>query len=485
MKKIIKRAAAAILRFFARFAVEFNNIFRKGESSENPAGKGTGNEARPRRRLVDGVDADRFTRLCVVLVVGFVSLIGAVLIVAAVNSGSREIPMEQQADTNAADSFTLAIGGSIMPSQNMLDCAAGEGGYNFNNDMSELAGALSGDLSIAGLCGQINVNGKNRGVGGFDNGMNYPDELAENLSETGIHYVFGANQYAFANGYDGMCASISNLHVSSVGVIGLTNTDAQKLNTGVIRMNGIGVGLAGYNCVDSAAYNALSGEQKTYIAQTDKSAESLADRAAADIAKMRANGAEFIVICVNWGGADSVEPSGFIKQAAQKIAEAGADVIIGYGPYVTMSNEVISYESGGQSKECYVFYSLGVMFGDTGDDSGSELDKAMARSMTVRLKAARAKNGAVNIESASYSPIYMVTNTAHSEENSHLRYMAVQAAKYVSAEERPAIFADDKQWALCREAFTAICALADQSDGKLVLETFDTEGDNTADDTKI
>lgn len=510
MKSLIKNAAAAILRWFARIAVAFNNIFNKGASSENPAGKGTGNTARPRKRLVDGVDADRFTQLCVVLVVGFITLIGAVLVVAAVNAGSREIPVAEQQDTTTdADGFTLSIGGNIMPTQDMMEAAQGEGGYNFNNYMSDLSGALAGDITIAGLCGQIDVNGKNREVGGFDNGMNYPDELAAAISATGINYVLGANQYAFANGYDGMCASISNLHVNSVGVIGLTNTDAQKLNTGVIRMNGVSVGIAGYNCADSADYNALSDEQKTYIARTDKDAEALANKAAADMAKMRGSGAEFFVICVNWGGAGSLAPSDFIRQAAKKIAEAGADVVIGYGPYITMETEIVPYESGGVNKECYVFYSLGVICGDNRYSSKTldnlskikkptdeqkkqlqeektrvtNINKAMSRSMTVTLKAARAKNGSVNVESAAYSPIYLVKNTAQGEENLHLKYMAVQAAKYVAAEERPALFADDKQWQLCREAFAEICALADQAEGKLVLTQFDTDNDET--DTRI
>ena len=481
MKKIIKSTAAALLRGFARIAVAFNNIFHKGESAQNPAGQGTGNEARPRKRLVDGVDADRFTRLCVVLAVGFVTIIGAVLVTAAMHSGSREISVEEQQDAaNAADGFTLSLGGAIMPSQDMVDCAQGDGGYNFNNYLSELSATLAGDITIAELRGQINVNGKNRAVGGFDNGMNYPDELAAAISETGIHYVFGANQYAFANGYDAMCQSISNLHVNSVGVIGLTNTDAQKLNTSVIRVGGIGVGIAGYNCVNSKAYRALSDEQQTYIAQTDKDAEALADKAKADIAKMRGSGAEFIVICVNWGSAGSTEPGDFIKQAAQKLAEAGADVIVGCGPYITMETEVIETDN----RECYVFYSLGVILGDNHNED-SAIDKAMSRSMAVNLRAERAKNGTVKVESAVYSPIYLVRNPVKGEENSHLKYMAVQAANYIAAEERPAIFADDKQWKLCREAFTAISALAEQSGGKLTLATFDKNQAQTADDTKI
>ena len=509
IKSMIKAVAAAILRFFARIAVEFNSIFNKGRPSDNPAGKGTGNEARPRKRLVDGVDADRFTRLCVVLVVGFVTAIGAVLVAAAVNSGGREIPVEQQDVKKGADSLTLSIGGNIMPTRNMLDCALNDGGYNFNNYMSELSSAMSADISIAGLCGQIDVNGRNKGVCGFDDGMNYPDELAQAISETGINYVFGANHYAFANGYDGMCASISNLHTNSVGVIGLTNTDSRKLNASVVRMNGIGVGIAGYNCVDSTSYGALSNEQKTYIVQPGNDVDALADRATADIAKMRGNGAEFIVICINWGSAGSLEPSEFMKQSSRKIAEAGADIIIGYGALVTLDAEVLQYQNAGVDKECYVFYSLGVLLGDNSYSSRTldslskikkpsdsqkkqlneekrrveTVNKAMSRSMTVTFSVVRGKNGSVSVESAAYRPIYVVKNAVQGEENSHLKYMVVEASRYISAQQRPEIFSDDTQWQLCREAFTEICALADKTDGKLILADFANDAGQPDNDT--
>ena len=499
LKKIIKGAVSAVLGFFAGFAVVFNNIFNKGNPADNPAGKGTGNEARPRKRLVDGVDADRFTRLCVFVVIGFVSIVGAVLVTAAVNSGSHRIPVEEQKDSSAkaSGSFTLSIGGNIMPAQAMLDAALTDSGYQFHSSLSELSEALAGDMTIAGLCGQIDAYGKNRSVGGFDTGRNYPGELGEAIADMGINYIFGANQHAFANGYDGMCATISNLHVKSVGVIGMTNTDAQKLNTRVFRVNGVSVGLAGYNCIEGGDYAALTDEQRTYIATMGKDADVLAERAASDMAKMRSSGAEFVVVCLNWGGQGSLTETEFVKQAAKKIAEAGADVIVGYGPCVTLNTEIIQYERNGVARECYVFYSLGTMFGDNSYAGNQKLlslkgkltdeqkkavsaekkkvsqaNAAMSRSMTVTLTVTRGKNGLVSVEQASYNPIYIIKNSSQGEENTHLKYMAVPAAKYVSEEERPAIFADDVQWNNCKAAFKAICALADKTDGKLVLNDF-------------
>lgn len=486
MKKLIKKILSGAMGFFARAAVEFDDIFNKGNPAENPAGKGTENDARPRKRLVDGIDADRFTRLCAVLVIGFVSIIGAVLICVNINSGGRKIAVDDNSSTvKSSNQITVTLGGNIAPSQDMIDSAATENGYNFSNHMSELSEVMAGDISIAGLCGQLDANGGNQNVGGFGKGNNYPSQLASAVSEAGVNYIFGANHYAFANGYDGMCTTLSGLHRNSLGVVGLTDTDTDKLNSGVLRINGINVGLAGYNCVSSKTYETLNDEQKIYIAQVEKEPDAVAQRAASDIAKMKASGADFVVVCINWGGSSDTSLSEFIKQAAKKIAEAGADVIVGYGPYVTMDCDILEIKSdSGTERECYVFYSLGSLFADmTGREDYTD---AMSRSMTVTLTAARQKDGTVKVSSAVYNPIYMIKNTPQDDGQTYLKYMAVPAAKYVSAEKCPDIFTDEAQWKKCKSAFKSICSIADKTDGRLVLNELGTSvTDELTSDGKI
>ena len=495
--KIIRKVFSAILGFFARIAVSFNKIFNKGDVSSNPAGKGTGNEARPRKRLVDGVDADRFTRLCVILVLGFVSMIGAVLVAASVKSGSHAISVEEQEeqDLKPSGTFTLTLGGNVMPTQDMLDSAMVDGKYDFHSGLSELAETLAGDLTIAGLCGQVNAYDENARLSGFDKGRNYPTALASHLSEIGVNYMFGANQHALSNGYDGMCATITNLHVKSLGVIGMTDDDPDRLNTSVIKVNGINVGLAGFNCIEGGDYAGLTAEQKGHIANVSKDA--LAERAATDIARLKKSGAEFIVVCVNWGGLGSFAVTDYMKQTAKEIAEAGADVIVGYGPCVTLGAEILNVKNGDAEKECFVFYSMGCIYGNNvypgqpsvmglkGNLSAAQKkalenekqliakSKAwMSRSMTLSLNIKRSGDGTVVIEQGSYNPIYMIRNPGKGEENTHMKYMSVPCVRYVDAEECPDIFADNRQWEECKAAFRAICAIGDKTGGRLVLNDF-------------
>ena len=390
-----------------------------------------------------------------------------------------------------------------MPTQNMLDSAYVDEKYDFRNGMSELADVLAGDMTIVGICGQVNAYGENSRLGGLDAGRNYPSALASALSEMGVNYIFGANQHALANGYDGMCSTISTLHVKSLGVIGMTDSSPDKLNTHIAKRNGVNIGVAGFNCIEGGDYAALTAEQKGHIANVPKDA--LADRAATDIARLKKSGAEFIVVCVNWGGLGSFVETDYMKETAKSIAESGADVIVGYGPCVTLGAEVIGYKSGDVTKECFVFYSLGCLYGNnvypglpkimsmkgnlTPEQSKAlENEKkliaqsktTMARSMTVTLNVSRSGDGTVSVTRASYNPIFMIRNSGQNEENAHMKYMAVPCVKYVSAEERPAIFADDKQWEACKSAFKAISEIAEKTGGRLVLNDLihaDTESD--------
>ena len=492
---------SAILGFFARIAVWFGKIFNKDDVSSNPAGRGTGNEARPRKRLVDGVDADRFTQLCAILVIGFVSVLGAVLIAASLRSGSHQIPVEEpEQESRPSGTFTLTFGGNVMPTQEMLDSAFVDEKFDFRNGMSELSEVLEGDLTIVGLCGQVNAYGENKQLKGFDSGKNYPTALASTLSDLGVDYIFGANQHALANGYDGMCSTISTLHARSLGVIGMTDDAPDKLNTRVVKVNGINVGLAGFNCIEGGDYAKLTAEQKGHIANVSK--EALAERAVTDIAKLKKSGAEYIAVCVNWGGLGSFVATDFIKETAKKIAQSGADIIVGYGPCVTMGVEVIGYKSGDAQKECFVFYSLGTLYGNNvypgmpnimklkgnlneTQKKALENEKKliakskvnMARSMTLTLNIARAADGTVSATQASYNPVFLIRNTGEAEENSHMKFISVPCAKYVSAEECPPVFADEKQWEACKAAFKAISAIAEKTGGRLVLNDLGHSGE--------
>ena len=80
----------------------------------------------------------------------------------------------------------------------------------------------------------------------------------------------------------------------------------------------------------------------------------------------------------------------------------------------------------------------------------------------------------------------MIRNSVRSEENAHLKYISVPCAKYVSADEKPDVFADDKQWEACKAAYKAIKAIAEKTGGRLVPNNLgQTEVETDVSDGKI
>ncbi len=466
MKEFIRKALVGIIEFFAAAAVKISNTFNKGKPTENPAGKGTSNAARPRRRLVDGLDESKFTRFCAVLMLCFMSVVGAVIIAVAVNSGSREIAVEQSSDKS--ETVTIALGGCIAPSGSAIAAAESDGGYSFESGLSELAEAMTADISIAALSGQLDAYGDNAAVSGSDLNHNYPAELASAISGVGINYVFAANKYSLSNGYSGMTATIDTLRDSSLNVIGIAKNASDSFNCSVSMVNGVNVGVAGYNCVSSGDYDGLSDIQKSCVAQVEPDADAIAEAAGDDIARMRSLGAELVIICINWGNESDSSVSEFMTETAQMLADAGADIIVGYGPYTALRCDVLSTDDSG---ECYVFYSLGCLFADM--TSQSFYTEAMSYSMTVTLTAEKDSDGEVSVSSAIYNPIYMADESVQGE------LVTVLSARYAVAQELPTVFADDAQWKKCQSAFRKICALAEESGGRLTLNELSSDSANT------
>lgn len=78
-------------------------------------------------------------------------------------------------------------------------------------------------------------------------------------------------------------------------------------------------------------------------------------KAKKQVAEARKN-AQFIIVGMNWGKEDTAAVQPEQKSIAKILALAGADLIIGNGPHILQTAEVLK---GGDDREALVFYSLG------------------------------------------------------------------------------------------------------------------------------
>ncbi len=436
---------------------------------------------RPRRRLFDGIDQAKLAR--VLTVVAFLAVVGVGIwvIAASANSGGREIAMSlSEADTtrpitpddpmvDGSSKVTVALGGSIKLQGEVLDAAAASNN-NFVNYLYEMGSVMQADLSVVNLMGSLSNDGS---TSAYPSGK-YPAELAHALNSINVSAVVTANSQTMLGGYDSFEYTTRTLNEMNIDCLGTSVEGGQKWQ--VIDYNGIKVGVGAYHCATKEEIKDLVAKQKAAGAtqeqidacisqltididgKTDGKSYSQASKTiTADVQSMRENGAEVVIVLINWGSAGQSEPNDAMKTLAQRMIDAKVDVTVGYGPDVLEKVTVKEVEnSDGTKKNCYVFYSLGNFFADC--DKGATARKY--ESMVVKFDITRsAEDAPAAISAGSVYPVYINRDASFMTENTQRKYLVIPAGMYEYKSDgavRPDVFTSDELWGKYSSAFTHV-----------------------------
>ena len=115
-----------------------------------------------------------------------------------------------------------------------------------------------------------------------------------------------------------------------------------------------------------------------------------------DIASARAQGAEAVIVMLNWGKTGK-DPDSKQRQLAEGIAQAGADLIIGNGSHVPQKAE---YITGSNGKNVLCIWSLGTLL--AGDRTNTKKVSGYLLHVTVQSDG----QGGVDILRPEYTPVY-------------------------------------------------------------------------------
>jgi len=462
MGKISRRSGSASLNK-ARISDSLRSHRAGAASRSVTIGKG-----RPRRRLLGGIDQRQLTSILTIAAGVAVVVLGIVLIVTAATSGGRQLGSAPLIDTTDSENIitaddtgatvTIALGGSIKLQNEVVTAAATADGYDFNNYLSELRSIMTADVSIVSLSGTID---NSSAASGYPD-PNYPVELVESLSNIGVNYTASASGFTMNGGYNAMCSTIDNLAGSGITAVGISKSTDTGSTLCVRRVNSIAIGIAAYNCVTSDELSTLKNTQSSLGYNGDQIArcvnqldiEKASDTIIADVKSMREAGAQFVIVCINWGTSDLTAPNYNMRSLAQDMIDNGVDITLGYGSDVMQKITVKSHtDSDGNKKNCYVFYSLGNLFSDC--DSGST--QAKQESMVINITLERAAGTEkVSVASAHYHPVYINRDENYVSQNTYLKYRVVPAARYVDADQLPDVFSTKSQWDRCIQTFTDV-----------------------------
>ncbi len=234
------------------------------------------------------------------------------------------------------------------------------GTYNFDNNFKHVKKYIEkADYSLANL--ETTLAGNDVYAYSSYPLFNSPDELADALKNAGFDLISTINNHSFDKGDLGVERTLSTLKEKGFDTVGTReNIDDDEY---IIKdINNIKVGITSYSYGDIKNNNKyLNG---ILVSEKSKDKMNVFDSSNVDAAyktisttvnKMKDTDIQIAIL--HWGIEYTRSEISFQDQLAQKLCDAGVDIIIGSHPHVVEPVKTIKSTDG--KNECVVIYSLG------------------------------------------------------------------------------------------------------------------------------
>ena len=313
-----------------------------------------------------------FLSFCAIILAGIIALSAFIItsISKAVNNKDDVISSSNSESTNKEpevipDSFATVLSlGDIMVHQPQLEGAKTTDGYDFSDFFKEVSPYFKdADLTVGNL--ELTFggtqSGKYRGYPAF----NTPDELADNIKESGINMLMTANNHSYDTGFFGLKRTAQVLGEKGLEYTGTKATPEEPTYL-VKEVNGIKIGIANFTYETQGSDpnrkylngGAIASEANPYINTFSyPRLEKFYKEAEEIINGMKQDGAEYISFYMHWGEEYQLTANTWQKSIAQKLSNMGVNMIIGGHPHVVQPIELIHSEDSTNTTIC--IYSLG------------------------------------------------------------------------------------------------------------------------------
>lgn len=254
----------------------------------------------------------------------------------------------------------LAVGDTMVYNAQLLgQYDASTKKYNFNNNFEYVKKYIEkADYSMLNLETTLTGNKVYR-YSSYPK-FNSPDELADGLKNAGFDLVSTANNHAYDKGGLSIKNTLTTLKDKNLDVVGTRKNNGERYI--IKKINNINIGITSYSYGKIIGNNKylnnvkISNEYKNSINIFDSSS---VDRAFnnIDYTLKKMKDTDLQVVYLHWGDKYSLKENSFQKKLAQKLCDAGVDIIIGYHPHVVQP--VTTIKSSNNKHETVVAYSLG------------------------------------------------------------------------------------------------------------------------------
>ncbi len=285
--------------------------------------------------------------------------------------------------------FTLVSSGIVQVGKDLREAAEDEDGtYDFAGMLQPVRYLLTGEISVTGLRSLLTDDASSYGT------YVAPASLAAALRQSGVNAVNIGSDHILDRGLAGVQKTRDVLNSETLAAFGAYESIGENSHgiTGIIEGTKIGL---------------VSFTQQT-ASKDDETAGAVHDLNAAieDIIYMKNQGAEMIVVCCWWGKNEDKSVTSALRDSAQQLAEAGVDLILGYGPAAVLDIEKIqTLDLWGKAHECVVAYSLGTFLSDA--SRNRESNEIMSIIARVQIKIDHV-SGTIEVEKFDCVPTWIM-----------------------------------------------------------------------------
>lgn len=232
--------------------------------------------------------------------------------------------------------------------------------YDFNNMFDHVKSTFqSVDFMVANL--EVTLGGSSQAYSGYPM-FNAPDSIVDAAKNGGIDMLLTANNHAYDTGLAGFLRTPQVLTQKNMIHTG-TRSDLSEKPYVVNEINGIKIGMINYTYEtprddDRKALNGalISNQAEPLVNSFDyDDLDSFYKELSDNMAKMKSDGAEAIVVYMHWGNEYITSVDVHQQAIAQKLCDMGVDIIIGGHPHVVEPIDL--FKSGDHKMICV--YSLG------------------------------------------------------------------------------------------------------------------------------
>ncbi|QIK62748.1 CapA family protein [Leucobacter viscericola] len=258
--------------------------------------------------------------------------------------------------------------GDMLPHDSVnANALQADGSYNYAPFFEGIKPELdAADLTFCNL--EVPTAGVDFGISGYPT-FNAPTEFARDLhGAAGCDLVNTATNHTADKGTAGIAATRNAWDALQPSFVSGANRSAEEQQVvPVVEKDGIRIALVSFAEYSNAPIDDVS----LNLMSNDALVQQL-------MAKARET-ADVVIVSAHWGTEDSHEVNDQQRGFAQKVADLGADVIIGTGPHVLQPTTWLNRADGGKT---LVWYSIGNMLNTqltldqrTGVIAGFELTK--------------------------------------------------------------------------------------------------------------